>query len=90
MTGQTPDISEWLDFDSYDNVWWTDKNNPSKTNNNIILGQCLGISHKIGTKMCYWVVMVSGKVFSQTTVQHVIYIDLVDPEMKVRIDKSDE
>ena len=34
--------------------------------------------------------MVSGKVFSQTTVQHVIYIYLVDPEMKVRIDKSDE
>jgi hypothetical protein len=22
VTGQTPDISEWLDFEFYDLVWW--------------------------------------------------------------------
>jgi hypothetical protein len=24
VTGQTPDISEWLDFEFYDLVWWLD------------------------------------------------------------------
>ena len=24
VTGQTPDISEWLDFKFYDLVWWLD------------------------------------------------------------------
>ena len=25
ITGQTPDISEWLDFEFYDLVWWLDR-----------------------------------------------------------------
>jgi hypothetical protein len=24
VTGNTPDISEWLDFEFYDLVWWCD------------------------------------------------------------------
>jgi hypothetical protein len=24
VTGETPDISEWLDFEFYDLVWWWD------------------------------------------------------------------
>jgi hypothetical protein len=27
VTGQTPDISEWLDFVFYDLVWWLDRSN---------------------------------------------------------------
>jgi hypothetical protein len=30
VTGETPDISEWLDFEFYDLVWWWDRpNNPN-------------------------------------------------------------
>jgi hypothetical protein len=25
VTGNTPDISEWLDFEFYDLVWWLDQ-----------------------------------------------------------------
>ena len=25
VTGNTPDISEWLDFEFYDRVWWIDR-----------------------------------------------------------------
>ena len=25
VTGQTPDISEWLDFEFFDLVWWLDR-----------------------------------------------------------------
>ena len=30
MTGNTLDISEWLDFEFYDLVWWIDR--PNKPN----------------------------------------------------------
>ena len=35
LTGKTPDISEWLDFDFYGQVWWLDKNHPATTDDNI-------------------------------------------------------
>jgi hypothetical protein len=30
VTGKTPDISEWLDFEFYDLVWWWDRPNKTK------------------------------------------------------------
>ena len=34
VTGQTPDISEWLDFEFYDLVWWLDRSDkPNFTEN---------------------------------------------------------
>ena len=62
VTGQTPEISEWLDFELYDRVWWIDKKNPSTMYNNIIIERCLGVLQKIGSNMCYWVLKVLGKV----------------------------
>ena len=79
VTGQTPDIKEWLDFDFYDRVWWLDTKKPGTTDENVTLGRWLGISHKIGSDMCYWVLTVSGNVVSWTTVQHVSRDDLLDP-----------
>jgi hypothetical protein len=32
VTGETPNISEWLDFEFYDLVWWWDQ--PNKPNSN--------------------------------------------------------
>ena len=90
MTGTTPDISEWLDFDFYDWVWWLDKKNPSTTDKNVTLGRWLGISHKIRSDMCYWILLVSGHVISQTTVQHVTHDELMTTEMAEIIKEYDE
>ena len=90
VTRQTPDISECLEFDLYACVWWLDKNHPSTTDNNIILGRCIKISHKIGSNMCYWVLTVLVKVVARNTLQHVIFNALIYPDMKRRIDKFDE
>jgi hypothetical protein len=32
VTGETPNISEWLDFEFYDLVWWWDQRNKPKIN----------------------------------------------------------
>ena len=50
VTGDTPDISEWIDFDFYDPVWYWDS--PDNQDNPLI-GRWLGIAHRIGSDMCY-------------------------------------
>ena len=90
VTGQKPDILEFLDFDLYYYVWWIYKENFSTKHANIILGKWLGISHKIGSNMRHWVLMVLGKVVACTTLQHVIHTNLLDQDMKIQIDKIDE
>jgi hypothetical protein len=32
VTGETPDISKWLDFEFYDRVWWWDQHNKLNIN----------------------------------------------------------
>ena len=81
MTWNTPDISEWLDFYFYDRAWWLYTKKPAMTNNNVTFGRWLGISHKIGSDMCYWVLTVSGNVIARTTVQHVTCNEYLDPVM---------
>ena len=73
---------EFLYFDFYDYVWWLGKKHPSMADENIILGWWLGISHKIGSDMFYWVLTIFVKFFSQTTVHNVISNYLLDPYMK--------
>ena len=90
VTGNTPDISEWLDFDFYDRVWWLDTKKQSTTDNTITLGRWIGISHKIGSYMCYRVLTVSGNFIARTTVQHVTRDEYLDPVMCGRIKEFDE
>ena len=62
VTGQTAKISECLDFEFYDLVYWYDRpNNPDVSNNVIILAIWLGISHRVGSNMCYCLIIESGK-----------------------------
>ena len=72
-TGDTPDISEWTDFTFYDRVWFWDA---PKSEDNPVLGRWLGISHRVGAAMCYWVVKSNGQIMSHTTFQHVTELEL--------------
>ena len=79
ITGDTPDISEWLDFDFYDPVWFWD--HPDGQDNPCI-GRWLGVAHRIGSDMCYWVLKSNGHVLARTTVQHIPDIDLRKDDIK--------
>lgn len=50
LTGNTPDISEWLDFTFYDLVWYHVSANDTTTANRR-LGRWLGISHRVGSDL---------------------------------------
>lgn len=82
VTGDTPDISEWTDFSFYDLVWyWHDPNSID----NPRLGRWLGVSHRVGSALCYWILTSNCKVVSRTTVQHVTEEDTSKDDIKIKI-----
>ena len=87
VTGKTPDISEYCDFDFYDLVWYHSGVHPSISQGNIELGRWLGVSHRIGSDMCYWVITERGKVIVERTVQHATSNDLLDPKITSHVEK---
>ena len=86
ITGDTPDISEWVDFDFYDPVWyWDNPDNPE----NPLIGRWLGVAHRVGSDMCYWILKPNGHVLARTTVQHVPDLDLKKDEVKEKLQDFD-
>ena len=67
LTGETPDISQYLDFGFYDRVWFKEDAGLGETK----LGRFLGVYHHIGYLMGCWVLPESGIPMSRTTVQRV-------------------
>jgi hypothetical protein len=81
VTGETLDISKWLDFEFYDLVWWWDRpNKPNINDETKRLGRWLGISHRVGSDLCYWIVTDSGQVVSKTTPKEEEYDDMIVEE----------
>ena len=81
VTRETPDISEYLDFSFYDLVTFRQNAGLGVTS----LGRWLGVSHKVGQLMSYWVLPVSCKVISCTTVQRLTNAEKATEEYKERI-----
>ena len=80
VTRDTADISEWINFEMYDLVYWIYRPNKPDTSDGVRrLGRWLGISHRVGSDMCYWLITESGKLVSKTSVEHVILDDYLNP-----------
>jgi Reverse transcriptase (RNA-dependent DNA polymerase) len=90
VTGRTPDISEYCDFDFYDLVWYWPNTTASHTDTNRQLARWVGVAHRIGSNMCYWLMPVSGILMANTSVQHVIHDDYMNPDIKQQIDSFNE
>ena len=61
VTGETGDISEYLDFGFYEQVWWKDNAGVSEFEP----GRWLGVSHRTGRLMCYNVLTQRSTVVSR-------------------------
>jgi hypothetical protein len=90
VTGETPDISEWLDFGFYDLVWYWDDPNSKDDSKKATIGRWLGISHHIGSNMCYWILTKAGRVISRTTVQHVTDLEVQTIEIRQKVTQCDD
>ena len=86
ITGETPDISEYHDFEFYD--WVLYRGNAGL--GEVQLARWLGVSHRVGRLMSYWLLTESGIPISATTVQRMTNDERASDEMKRRIEQYDE
>ena len=70
ITGETVNITEYLDFTFWDLVWYS-----SDMDDKPSLGRWLGVSHCVGLALCYHILKHNGSI-ERTTVQHVTQDDL--------------
>ena len=82
LTGETPDISQYLDFGFYDRVWFKEDAGLGETK----LGRFLGVSHYIVSLVSYWVFPASGIPMSRTTVQQVTNLESQTQKCNIRFE----
>jgi hypothetical protein len=82
VTGKTPGISEWIDFEFYNQEWYDDQKKIEIDGSGRRLARWLGVAHRIGSNLCYWLLLESGKVIARTTVQHVVPNDYLNNDVK--------
>ena len=78
VTGETVDLSKYLEFGLYEKFWFKDNAGLSPGE----LGSWLGISRRTGMLMCYHILIHTGKVISRYMVQWVTNIGLSNDEVK--------
>ncbi len=82
LTGDTIDISEWIEFEFYDLiVYWDDRDGDTKQN----IGRGLDPSHHIGSALCYYILTEKATVLSRSFVQHIPIEEFETTEMKARV-----
>jgi hypothetical protein len=85
ITGETPDISEYIDFGFYDWIIY-------KTNAGVAppeLGRWLGVSHRVCRMMSYWILPPSGIPISCTTVQRLTNLEQHTAEWQQKMGSFD-
>ena len=85
VTGESIDISEYLDFGFYDEVWFKDNAGLSPFEP----GRWIGVSHRTGRLMCYHILTQRGTVISRSTVQRVTELEKKTHEVKETFVKFD-
>jgi hypothetical protein len=89
ITGETPDISEWIDFKFYDRLWYYDQKKIKIDGSGRRLARWLGVAHRICSDLCYWLLLESGKIIARTTVQHVVREDYLNDDVELESERFD-
>jgi hypothetical protein len=77
VVGRTPDISKYLDYHWYQNTWYYDQEAqfPEECRK---LGKWIGVAHRVGQALCYYILPASARPIIQSMVQA-----LTDDEMRL-------
>jgi len=87
VTGNTPDITEYTEFSWYEHVFVYDDLPFPDTKRNI--ARWLGVAHRVGQALCYWLLNSSGQVVARTTVQKIMDEELLSPTVQSNIKDFD-
>ena len=89
VLGQTVDISEYIDFDFYDLVWFWHDVDPNNEKLGRRVGRWLGIARRVGTDLTYWILTNKGKVIASSSVQHLTHMDMREDSAKALVEEHD-
>ena len=67
LTGNTPDISEYIEFSWYQPIWYYEPDVFPQQNK--FLARWIGVAHRVGQVMCYWLLPASGIPIARTMIQ---------------------
>ena len=87
VTVNTINLSEYVNFDFYNPVWYCDTLIGEK--GEALPGRWISISHIVGAGMCYWVLNEQWNVISRSTTQHVTKEDILNPTLKETLKLAD-
>ncbi len=79
VVGRAPDISEYLDYYWYQTVWYYDQEAQFPEDHRK-LGKWLGVAHRVGQALCYYILPASAKPIVRSTIQ-----SLTDKEQRSQI-----
>ena len=86
ITGETEDISDYLDFGFYDRVWFHENDGLGEQ----VLGRWPGVLHLTGGAMSYWILKKNGYVVSRTTAQRITNLESEISENQLMFSEFDE
>lgn len=88
VDGNTPDISEYVQFDWYQYVWYHDPAvqfpNDSKR-----LARWIGVAHDVGNPLTFWILPESCRVIARSTVWSLTEDETADPIVQSRMAELD-
>ena len=79
LTGDTIDISKWMESEFYDLCWYWDNQNDNTEGK---IGRWIGVSHRVVSSLFYCVLTEKGKINAFTTLQHVTQDEAKKPEIQ--------
>ena len=68
FNGDSVDISKFMEFKLYDLIWYWDN---QEATDNLCICRWLGVSHLVGSELCYGILTDKGIFLSLTKFQHV-------------------
>ena len=81
FTGETPDILEYLNFEFYGCCWYNNNDGLGETK----LVKWMGVYHRVGILMSYWLLTYNGMVVSRMTISRVTNLEAQTYKNKSRI-----
>jgi hypothetical protein len=70
-------------------MWFYDRKKMEMDDTGRKLARWLGVAHRVGSDLCYWLLLPSGKVIARTTVQHVTREDLLNEDLRRQVEALD-
>jgi hypothetical protein len=87
VTERTLDISEYVEFEWYEVLWYYDQDDfPTDRRR---LGRWLGVAHRVGQACCYYILPFSGEPIVHSTVQKVTKDECKSSDFKEKLQAYD-